>query len=151
MNLQERIHDEMKDAMRSGDTLKRDVLRMLESAVKNAAIEKKIDRALVDDAIVQDVIRRSVKQRKDSVEQYTAGGRADLAEKEQQEIEVLQEYLPKQMDEAELRKLVEQALGEVGAVGPNDFGKAMGKVMQAVAGRAEGDVVKKIVQELLGK
>lgn len=151
MNLQDQIRNDLKDAMRSGDAMKRDVLRMLESAVKNTAIEKKLDRSSVDDAIVQDTVRRSIKQRKDSIEQYTAGGRADLAEKEQQEIEVLQSYMPKQMDETELRGLIEAALSEAGVSGPQDFGKAMGKVMQAVAGRAEGDVVKKIVQELLAQ
>lgn len=151
MTLQEQIRADLKNAMRSGDALRRDVLRMLESAVKNVAIEKKLERESVDDGIVQDVIRRSVKQRRDSVEQYTQGGRADLAEKELQEIAVLQQYLPQALSEDELRTLVSKAVEESGVIAMSDFGKAMGKAMQAVSGRAEGDAVKKVVQELLGK
>ena len=151
MTFQEQIRIDLKDAMRSGDSLRRDVLRMLESAIKNVAIEKRLEREAVDDSIVQEVIRRSVKQRRDSVEQYTQGGRADLAEKELQEIAILQGYMPQALGEEELRALVTQAVEESGATSVADFGKAMGKAMQAVNGRAEGDEVKKIVQELLGK
>jgi uncharacterized protein YqeY len=151
MTLQEQIRNDLKEAMRAGDAAKRDVLRMLESAVKNAAIEKKLDRETIDDALVQEVVRRSVKQRKDSIEQYEQGGRADLAEQERQEVAVLRQYLPAAMGEEELRAVVVKALEESAAASPADFGKAMGKAMQAVSGRAEGDAVKKIVEELLGK
>jgi uncharacterized protein YqeY len=151
MTLQEQIRQDMKDAMRAGDAMKRDVLRMLESAVKNAAIEKKLDRETIDDALVQEVIRRSVKQRKDSIEQYEQGGRPELAEKEKEEVEVLRQYLPQAIGEDEVRNIVQDVVRETGAASPSDFGKVMGKAMQAVGGRAEGDVVKRIVEEALGK
>jgi uncharacterized protein YqeY len=151
MTLQEQIREDLKTAMRGGDIVRRDVLRMLESAVKNAAIEKKLSREFIDDSVVQEVIRRSVKQRKDSVEQYEQGGRPELAEKERQEIEILQQYLPAAMGEEELRGIVASVVAEMGEVSSADFGKVMGKVMQTVAGRAEGDVVKKVVQEMLRK
>lgn len=150
MNLQETIRAEMKDAMRSGDTLKRDVLRMLESAVKNLAIEKRVSRDTFSDELVHEAIRRAVKQRKDSIEQYKQGGRPELAEKETSELAILQAYLPQPMQEEEVRKIVRKVIEETGASSSSDFGKVMGKVMQAVEGRADGDVVKKLVQESLG-
>ncbi len=149
MTLQEQVRSDMKDAMRAGDTAKRDVLRMLESAAKNVAIDKKLDRETLDDSVVLEAVRRAVKQRKDSIEQFELGGRADLAEQEKIELTILAAYLPASLSEEVVRERVAKVLSEAGVVSPSDFGKIMGKAMQAMEGQADGDMVKKIVQESL--
>lgn len=138
----------MKGAMRSGDTLRRDVLRFLVSALKNEALEKRKPlQELSDDEAIA-VVRRSVKQRKDSIEQYRSGGREELAEKEQKEKEILETYLPTLPDESVIRAAVEQALRETGATSPRDLGKVMGVAMKLASG-APGDEVRRIVLEQL--
>lgn len=149
MSLYEQLNDDLKRAMREGDAFRRDVIRLLGSAVKNAAIEKRKPVAEMADAEVEEVIKRGIKQRKDSIEQYEAGGRAELADKERQEMEVLQAYLPEAMPEDAVRALVAQAVTESGAAGMADFGKAMGAAMKLVAGRADGTLVKRLVEETL--
>ncbi|MDD5084141.1 MAG: GatB/YqeY domain-containing protein [Candidatus Moranbacteria bacterium] len=149
MTLQEQIRTDLKDAMRAGNTVKRDVLRMLESAAKNVAIDKKMEREVLDDSVVLEAIRRAVKQRKDSIEQFKQGGRDDLAKQETQELAVLVAYLPASLDEDAVRELAQQVIAQFGPTTPSDFGKIMGKVMAATNGQSDGDVVKKIVQELL--
>lgn len=151
MLLYEQLREDLKGAMRAGDAFKRDVIRFLESAVKNTAIEKRKPVTEMTDAEVQEVIKRSIKQRKDSIAQYEAGGRPELAEKEQREVDVLQAYLPEAMSEEAVRELVKQALAESGVTDMSGFGKAMGAAMKLVSGRAEGDVVKKLVEEELKK
>lgn len=135
--------------MKSGDTERRDVIRLLQSALKNAAIEWRKPAADLSDEEVQGVVRRLVKQRKDSIEQYRAGGREDLVENETKEMIILSEFLPAEMPEAELRQLVAEALAETGITSRKDMGKAMGAAMKKVAGRASGDAVKAVVMELL--
>lgn len=149
MTFQEQIRSDLKDAMRAGDTVKRDVLRMLESAAKNVAIDKKLDREVVDDAVVLEAVRRAVKQRKDSIEQFEQGGRADLATDEKAELAILEAYLPASLSEEAIRETVRKVISEFGEYSSSDFGKIMGKAMQAINGQAEGDAVKKIVQEVL--
>jgi hypothetical protein len=149
MPLQEQIRTELKDAMRAGDTVKRDVLRMLESAVKNIVIERKLERDVIEDYVFLEAIRRAVKQRKDSIEQFEKGGRTDLADQEKLELAVLITYLPVALSEDAVRVIVQKVIAEFGTATPSDFGKIMGKSMQAVNDQAEGDVVKKIVQEIL--
>ena len=149
MTLQEQLREDLKQAMRSGETKKRDVIRFLESAVKNVAIDKRKAVIELTDEEVMDVIRRSVKQRTDSIAQYEAGGRADLVASEQEELVILQAYLPQSLDESVVRGLVAQALAESGITEMKDFGKAMGAAMKLVAGRAEGDVVKHLLEEAL--
>jgi hypothetical protein len=149
MTLQEQIRDDLKTAMRSGDTLKRDVLRMLESAVKNIAIERKLDREAIDNIFVLEAIRRAVKQRRDSIEQFEQGDRADLADQEKLELAILVSYLPAAMTEDVIRQKAQKIIDEYGTATKADFGKIMGKVMQALNSQVDGVVVKKIVQELL--
>ncbi|MEI8103588.1 MAG: GatB/YqeY domain-containing protein [Candidatus Moraniibacteriota bacterium] len=151
MTLQEQLREDLKQAMKSGETQKRDVIRFLESAVKNVAIDKRKPATDLTDEEVQEVIKRSVKQRKDSIEQYTTGNRLDLAGKEQEEVEILQAYLPQMMEESAVQKLVEQSLAESGVTEMKDFGKAMGAAMKLVAGRADGTVVKRLLEEALKK
>lgn len=149
MNLYETILTHLKEAMKSGDTVKRDTLRLLQSAVKNTAIEKRKTPTEFSDEEVLDVIRRLVKQYKDSIEQYRAGNRADLVSKEETELNVLSVYLPQAMAEEELRVLVETALKEAGITAKSQMGQAMGIVMKKVAGRADGNDVRRIVESLL--
>ena len=151
MTLQEQIHIDLKDAMRAKDIVKRDVLRMLESAAKNVAIDKKLERETIDDSVVLEAIRRAVKQRKDSIEQFEQGGRADLAESEKAELVILTSYLPALLSEDIVREMAVKVIAEFGPATPADFGKIMGKVMAATNGQSDGDVVKRIVQEMLNQ
>lgn len=149
MTLYETIGNHLKEAMKSGDTLRRDTLRLLQSAIKNVAIEKRKAPAEFSDDEVEEVLRRLTKQRKDSIEQYRAGNRADLAEKEEAELHLLAAYLPQAMPEEELRVIVEAALAEAGITAKSQMGQAMGVVMKKVAGRASGDDVRRVVEEHL--
>jgi uncharacterized protein YqeY len=149
MSLYETILTHLKEAMKSGDNMKRDTLRLLQSAVKNIAIEKRKTPQEFSDSEVQDVIRRLVKQHKDSIEQYRAGNRFDLVEKEEAELNVLSAYLPQAMSEGELQSLVQAALKEAGVTSKSQMGQAMGIVMKKAAGRADGDAVRRIVEGFL--
>jgi uncharacterized protein YqeY len=149
MNLHERIRGELKDAMKAGDAEKRDTLRFLESAVKNEAIEKRKPVTELSDEEVVAVVKRMAKQRMDSIESYRAGGRKDLVAKEEAELLFLKGYLPAEMPVEEVIGLVREAVTESGAVSKADFGKAMGLAMKKVAGRADGSVVKKCLEEVL--
>jgi uncharacterized protein len=149
MNLKEKIISDIKDAMRSGDTVKRDTLRFLDSAIKNTEIEKKKRETGLSDEEVLEVIARSVKQRNDSIKQYIDGGRPELAEKEKAELEILKTYMPEQMNEDEIRKAVKEIISSVGTVSASDMGKIMGQAMGKLKGKADGNIVKKIVGEEL--
>ena len=149
MSLKEQIISELKESLKSGDSLKRDTLRFLSSAIKNVEIEKKKkEEGLVDQETLE-VIKRAIKQRKDSIEQYEKGGRGDLAEKEKKELEILSVYLPAQMNEKKIREEIKKVISDSGANSQKDFGKVMGMAMKKLNGQAEGDLVKKIVQEEL--
>ena len=139
----------MKEAMKAGDATKRDTLRMLDSMIKNTEIEKLKKEEGLNDEEVQAVIARAVKQRRDSVEQYKAGGREDLAEKESKEIEILSGYMPEQLGEDKIREIVKAVIAETGATSKADMGKVMGAAMGKLKGQADGNVVKKIVEEEL--
>jgi hypothetical protein len=150
MSLKAKILEDLKSAMKEGDTVKRDTLRMLDSMIKNVEIEKmKKEKGLADEE-VQEVIVRAVKQRKDSVTQYETGGRSDLADKEQKEIAVLSGYMPAQMGEDEIRMAVKETISEIGASGKAEMGKVMGPAMAKLKGKADGQIVRKIVEEELG-
>ena len=149
MSLKEKIIADLKDAMRSGDTVKRDTLRFLDSAIKNAEIEKKKREEGLSEEEILEVISRSVKQRNDSIRQYTDGGRPELAEKEKIELEILKAYLPEQMSEDEIRKIVKEIISSAGSVSASDMGKIMGQAMGKMKGIADGNVVRKIVGEEL--
>lgn len=150
MSLKQKITADLLVAMKAGDNLKRDVLRMLDAMIKNTEIEKLKKEAGLTDSEIQEVIGRAVKQRKDAAAQYAAGGRPELAEKENNEIAILLEYLPKQMSEEEVRKVVAEIIAKVGATSKAGMGKVMGPVMGKLKGLADGNLVKKIVEEELG-
>ena len=149
--LKQTILDDLKTAMKAGDTTKRDVLRMLDSMVKNVEIEKQKRETGLTDEEVLEVIGKAVKQRKDAAVQYADGGRADLVEKENQEVEILSAYLPAQLDEAAVRETVKAVIAGTGATSMADIGKVMGQAMGKLKGQADGNLVKKVVEEELGK
>jgi uncharacterized protein YqeY len=150
MNLHQQIEADLKSALKSGEKEKAGVLRFLIAAIKNFQIEKKAqnEQYLSDEDIIS-VLKRQAKQRKDSIDQYEKGDRAELAEKERKELAVLENYLPVQMGEDEVGKIVEAKMAELDISDKSGFGRLMGAVMKEVQGKAEGDVVKKIVDEKL--
>ena len=146
MGLKEKIDEDIKSAMKSKDELKLSALRMVKAAIGNAEIAKK--KSFVDEDVFS-VLQTAVKQRKDSAEQFRAGNRPELAEKETAEIKILEAYLPAQLGEQELRELVAKVVSETGAAGAKDTGKVMGKLMPLVKGKADGGLVSRLVRELL--
>ena len=142
MTLRERLKAEITTAMRSGDALRRDTLRMAENAIYNA--EKRDRRTYADDEVAA-VIAREVKTRRESVEAFRAGHREDLATKEEAEIEILGAFLPAQLSDAELAALIDEAIATTGAVTPRDMGKALGWLAPRTRGRADGRRVSEAV------
>ena len=150
MTIAQQLDQDIKDAMRARQADRLGVLRMLKAALKNVAIEKHGpgERSL-EDVDAQVVIRKQVKQRQDSVESFTQGGRPEQAAKELAEIDVLQAYLPKQLSPAELDALVSEAIAETGATGKAQMGAVMKALTPKVAGRADGRALSQAVQRRL--
>jgi len=146
MALKERLDQDMKVAMREKAQLRLGTIRMLKSAIKYREIELMKP---LDDAGIEGVVSTEIKRRRDSVEQYKAGNRMDLADKEAAEIVILQAYLPQQLTEAEVRAKVEEAVKKVGAQGPKDMGAVMKALLPEVQGRAEGKLVSELVKARL--
>lgn len=146
MDLLQRIEQALKDAMRSRDENKRNAVRLLLTAMK--VREKEMKRSL-NETEIQQMISTLIKQRRDSAEQYEKGGRKDLAEKEEEEILVLQAFLPEPLGRAELEKLVGDVIAEVGARSPKDMGRVMKLLMPLVAGRVDGKEVNELVRKRL--
>ena len=138
MTLQERVDSDLKEAMRAKDATKLGVLRMLKSAFKYAAIAKSGAEAELSDAEAVQVIRKQVKQRQDSIESFEKGGRAELAEKEREELGILNAYLPQAMSADELAKVVRETIAEVGATSRAQMGAVMKALQAKVVGRADG-------------
>ncbi|HYO58738.1 GatB/YqeY domain-containing protein [Archangium sp.] len=148
--VRERIDADLKDAMRSKNELNTSVLRMLKSAIKYKEVEPGATGPL-DEASILQVIGTLIKQRRDSVEQYKSGGRPELAEKEEQEISVLQNYLPKQLTPDELRAEVQAAITQAGARSAKDMGAVMKLLTPKLQGRAEGRAISEEVKNQLSK
>ena len=146
--LKEKLQQEMKDALKSGNSKKRTLLGMVLSAVKNKEIEKKCELAEED---VIGVISSEIKKRKDAIEQYEKGGRPELAEGEKKEAEMLMVYMPEQMSEEAVRNEIKKTITETGAKDVKEIGKVIGAVMAKIKGKAEGQVVSRIVKEELSK
>ncbi len=146
MPLLDRLTEELKGSLKSGDHVKVSVIRLLKSAVKNREIEKMAP--LTEEEIV-DVIMSAMKQRRESIGEFQKGGREDLVQKEESELKILQTFLPQQLSEEELMNEIRVAIREVGAVSPRDMGKVMKILMPRVKGRAEGAKVSSIVKELM--
>jgi uncharacterized protein YqeY len=147
-NLQNKITEDIKQAMKAGDTVKRDTLRMLLSSVKNAANAKL---APLDEGEVVAVVAKDVKRHVESIEAYKKGNRADLVAKEEAEMAILQAYMPAQMSREDIVKTVKEVIAAVGAKGPGDKGKVMQQVMPKLKGKAEGKDINDVVMQLLSQ
>ena len=146
MSLRERITEDMKAAMRSGDKERLGTIRMLQAAIKQREVDERIT---LDDAQVTAVLEKMIKQRREAIAQFEAGGRADLAAKEAVEIALLQGYLPEQLSPAELEGLVAAAITESGAASVKDMGKVMALVKARAAGRADMGAVSALIKSKL--
>jgi len=147
--LKQQLQEELKQSMLAKDPLRTSTLRMLLSAINYAEIQKGGANYEATDEDVLAVIQKEAKQRRDSIVAFEQGGRQEMADKEKQELEILQSYLPEQMSEEEIKKLVDEAIAQTGASSMQDIGKVMGALMPKVKGKADGGVVNKIVREKL--
>jgi uncharacterized protein YqeY len=148
MSLQTRLIDEMKEAMKTGEALKVSVIRMLRASIKNREIEKGKRSPLTEQELLE-VVSSAVKQRKDSIEQFSKGGRTDLVQKEQLEMDILKTFLPPALTKEELLNKARSVIQEIGATSPKDMGKVMKSLMPLVAGQADGAMVSEVVKDLL--
>jgi len=148
MSLKEQISEDMKTAMRAKDSGRLATIRLINAAIKQKEVDERID--LNDDQVLS-VIEKMIKQRKDSISQFEAGGRQDLADIEKAELVVLNAYMPAQMSEAEVQAEVTSAVAAVGASGPQDMGKVMGVLKPKLAGRADMTAVSAMVKAALSK
>ena len=147
-DLSERIQHDLTAAMKAKDELTLSVLRMLKSAEQLAQVEKGKDNLLTDDEVLV-IVRRLIKQRNEAAEMYKAGGALDRAEAELAEAKILEVYQPAQLSDEDLAKIVAETAAQVGASGPKDMGKLMGKSIASVKGQADGNRVKEQVQKYL--
>jgi uncharacterized protein len=146
MSLKQRLTEDMKAAMKSGDKDTLGVIRLINAAIKQREVDERIE---LDDAGVIAVLEKAVKQRKDSISQYDAAGRDDLASVERAEMVVIERYLPAKMGEAEVLAAIEAAIAETGATGPADMGKLMGVLKPKLAGQADMGQVSALVKKKL--
>lgn len=149
--LKQQLKDELKQAMLAKDAQKTSVLRMLLSAIGYDEINKGGAGYEATDEDVMEAIQKKAKQHKDSIEQFKNAGRDDLVTKEESELALLQKYLPEQLSEDEVKKLVDEAVAQTGASTPQDMGKVMSALMAKVKGKADGGMVSKLVREALQK
>jgi uncharacterized protein YqeY len=148
MSLKTQLTDDMKTAMKAGDKARLGVIRLINAAIKQKEVDERVE---LDDAQVLAVLEKMVKQRRDSISQYDAAGRADLSAVEHAEMAVIEHYLPAKMGEAEIVDAIDAAIRSTGASGPADMGKLMGVLKPALAGKADmGDVSKLVKQRLSG-
>ena len=147
MAITEEIRNDLKDAMMKKEQLRVSTLRLLISAMKNQQIEK--GEELTDEEIIS-VLSTEAKKRRESVEEYKKGDRTDLAEKEEAEIKIVETYLPEQLSDEDVQKLVSEAIADTGAESKKDMGKVMQQLMPKIKGRADGRKVSQIVTEKLG-
>ncbi|HEY51724.1 MAG TPA: GatB/YqeY domain-containing protein [Dehalococcoidia bacterium] len=144
--LKQKLSDDLKQALRSGDALRKSTIRMLMAAINNAEIARQ---AKMEDSDIFGVISKEIRQRRESIEAFKQGNRQDLVDKEAAEIEVLQGYLPQQMSRQEIVQAARQVMAEIGAEGPGDKGKVMPKLIAQLKGRADGREINEVVSELL--
>ncbi|WP_313457223.1 GatB/YqeY domain-containing protein [Stenotrophomonas sp.] len=147
MSMKQQLTDDMKAAMKAGEKHKLGVIRLINAAIKQKEVDERIE---LDDAAVIAVLDKMVKQRKDSITQYDAANRDDLAQIERDELVVIEAYLPAKMGEAEIVAAIQAAIAETGAAGPTDMGKLMGALKPKLAGQADMGLVSKLVKQQLG-
>lgn len=147
--VRDQLRSDLRDAMRAKDVARRSTIRMVEAAIKNAEIEKRGTELAENDILA--ILQRQVKQRRESIEQFTQGGREDLAEKERVEIAIIEAYLPQQLSRDDVEVRARSVIEQVGATGPGDRGKVMGMLMKDLRGQADGSLVNAVVGELLAE
>ena len=145
--LEDQLSKDYVEAMKAKDAVRSSTVSFLRASVKNLRIEKRLEK--LDDADVIVVIKKQIKQRQDSIEQYKQGGRQDLVDKETAELNILRNYLPKEMPEEELKRIIQEAVKEAGAVTMKDMGKVMKIVTEKIAGRADNKRVSELVRTVL--
>ena len=145
-NLKLKLSDDLKQALRSGDKVKRSTIRLLNSAIKNAEIARQ---ATLEEADILGIIAKEIRQRRESIEAFKQGNRPDLVAQEEAELSVLQSYMPQQMTREEIITAARQIIAEVDAKGPGDKGKVMPKLIAQLKGRADGREINAVVSELL--
>ncbi|HEY3313647.1 MAG TPA: GatB/YqeY domain-containing protein [Anaerolineales bacterium] len=148
MDKKTELNNAVKDAMKSGDEVRKRTIRMTLAAIKQVEVDRRIT---LDDTAVLSILQKEIKLRKEALEEAQKANRADLADDAQAEIEVLNAFLPKGLDPDQLRELVQEAIVETGAAIPADMGKVMKALLPKIAGRAAGDQVSAMVRELLQK
>jgi uncharacterized protein len=148
MDTKTKLNESMKEAMKSGDNLRKQTIRMVLAAVKQAEVDKRVD---LDEAAVTALIQKEVKNRREALDEAKKANREDLVAGNESEIKILEEFLPKAMPMEELKAIVQAAITETGASAPSDMGKVMKVVMPKVAGRAPNDMISATVKELLTK
>ena len=151
--LKEKIQNDIKEAMKAKDELKLSVLRMLSSAVKNRELEKRAKSGKVEELSEEEVlasIRSEVNKRRDAIVEFEKGGRQDLADKESAELKILEAYLPQELSDEEVEKMVKEVISGLGEVTIRDFGRVMQEVMKRLKGQASGDRVSSAVKKALG-
>ncbi len=146
MGLEERLVDEMKQAMKANDKLRLSTIRMIRTGIKNKEIEQ---RKKLDDDVILKVIQGMARKGEESIEQFKLGGRMDLVEKETKEIEILKSYLPKPLSQEEILRIIDQTIEETHALSLKDLGKVMKSVMPKLGGKAEGGLINQLVKERL--
>ena len=149
MTLKEQILNDFKEAFKNKDVVAKNTLSMLKSEIANAEIDLGMRDEGISDEECLKVIKKTVKQRKDSIEQFEKGGNTEMAEGEKAELEILEKYLPEQMGEEEIEVKVKEVIEKVGASEPSDLGKVMGAVMSELGAEADGNVVREIASKLL--
>ncbi|HCM83235.1 MAG TPA: GatB/YqeY domain-containing protein [Alphaproteobacteria bacterium] len=149
--LREKINDDIKTAMKSGDSARTSVLRMINAAIKQKDIDARSEanRDVIADAAILSLLQSMIKQRRESIALYEQGNRPELAAKEQAEINVIESYLPAQVSEAEARKIISDIISSTGASGVRDMGKVMGAVKEKLSGQFDTAEASKLVKELL--
>ncbi|MFZ1851320.1 MAG: GatB/YqeY domain-containing protein [Nitrosomonas sp.] len=146
MSLKQKISEDMKAAMRSGDIKRRDTIRLLQAAIKQREVDERI---VLDDAAIVAVIEKMLKQRKDSITQYEAAQRMDLADKEQEEVSILTDYMPQALSDEEIAALLNEAIAASNAQGMQDMGKVMALLKPQLAGRADMGKVSALIKAKL--
>jgi len=146
VGLRQKLSDDLKQAMRGGDKVRRLVIRLVMAAIRNAEISKQAD---LDDADILGIIAKEVRQRRESIEAFKQGNRRDLVAQEEAELTILNEYLPKQMTHEEILVAARRVIEEVGAQGPGDKGKVMPQLIAQLKGKADGREINAVVTELL--
>lgn len=146
MSLKEKLQEDLKSSMKNKDTIRKSVITLVRAAIKQIEVDQRVE---LDDVAVMDIISRQLKQRNDSLAEFEKAGREDLIEETKSEIQVLKEYLPQQLSEEELEKIVIETIAEVGATSMKDMGKIMAIIKPKTAGRADGRKINELVKKNL--